>query len=158
MALLAGGLAVTTSGAADGQDVAEQAKLIRHERVLPSGKTRLVEFTNEATGRVEYRASVGLRAEVAVVSHGEDGVHEIEVKPYDPVTEAEMDAMAANLTREVFEERVILPLEMAGEKVPDRVRWMADELYPETAESSAANRAAPSFDAGGPVPQQAGPV
>jgi hypothetical protein len=79
------------------------AALVRSEKSIDHGRSKLVEFRT-ASGERKFYAKVGLRYKVSV-RKTTDGSYEIGVKPYDPVTDQEADAMAKALRPEVIDER-----------------------------------------------------
>lgn len=101
------------------------ASLVKSERPINHGRTKLVEFRDKGGERKAY-AKVGLRDEVSVRKTS-DGSYEVGVRPYDPVDDAEVDRLAAELKADVIGER--------NEPMPAQ---------------AAAGRAAPSFGVGRP--------
>lgn len=109
-----GGLALAVAstlmltGAADTDDRhrppgLDISSLAKSERAINNGKTKLVEF-KDSHGVRKFYAKVGPRDKVSLRKTS-DGSLEIGVKPYDPVTDAEVDEMAAELQAEVLDER-----------------------------------------------------
>ena len=95
----------------------KKEKLTKEERVLTNGKTKVVEFKDDE-GKVKYAATVGVDAEVNVIDTGNDGLYELSVKPADPTTDAEMEAMAAELTPEIIAERQSTPSDLTAAEEP----------------------------------------
>jgi hypothetical protein len=114
----------------------QKEKLTKEEKVLAKGKTKVVKFKDDK-GKVKYAAVVGVDAEVKVIDTGRDGLYELSVIPPDPTTDAEVEAMAAELTPEVIAERQSSPSELiAAEEAA------AEE--PATQPPAGAYRAAPT--------------
>lgn len=76
----------------------EQASLVKRERLVDNGRTKVTEFVNERTGQVEYCSAGDPRSKVAVTKHGENGEREISIRPYEPNTDAGLRRMG-NMTR-----------------------------------------------------------
>ena len=76
----------------------QQASLVKRERLVDKGRTKVTEFVNERTGQVEYCSAGDPRSKVAVTKHGENGEREISIRPYEPNTDAGLRRMG-NMTR-----------------------------------------------------------
>ncbi|MBO9524400.1 MAG: hypothetical protein J7518_22915 [Nocardioidaceae bacterium] len=100
--------ALLFTGAADGDGGQQHhgvdiASLVKSEKAINKGKTKLVEF-KDSHGERKFYAKVGPRDKVSLRKTS-DGSLEIGVKPYDPVTDAEVDKMAAEMQADVLGER-----------------------------------------------------
>jgi hypothetical protein len=118
-----------------------QPVLVRAEKLIDGGITKLVTWTNQATGHVDYAAAVEPTTEVNLVSTGEvDGVYEIELRPDEPLTDAGMDAWEARMTPELFASRT--------KTLPALAAAGADDPSLETpveVPAASVNRAAPAW-------------
>lgn len=79
----------------------QQAALVKRERLIDNGRTKVIEFVNERTGEVEYCSAGDPRSRVAVTRRGENGEHEISVRPYEPTTDAEFERMGKLTRRDI---------------------------------------------------------
>lgn len=150
-ALIAGGLVTTTTAAANpdapGQTVSALANLKHTLKYFDGGKSKREEWTNPA-GKVVFRADVDRRATVKVIEHPEDpGLTELSVKPYDPTSDEEVEAMAAELTTKVLSHRTA-----AMTNLPDQAQ--APATPPGLLKKAGANRPPPRLvgvDAAAPL-------
>lgn len=126
-----------TNTATDTAHTKVKEKLTKEEKVLAKGKTKVVKFKDDK-GKVKYAATVGVDAEVNVVDTGNEGLYELSVEPRDPTTDAEAEAMAAELTAEIIAERTSTPSDLTASE-----EGTSTEPAPE--QSVGANRAAPKL-------------
>lgn len=79
----------------------QQASLVKRERLVDNGRTKVTEFVNERTGQVEYCSAGDPRSKVTVTKHGENGEHEISIRPYEPTTDAGLKRMGKLTRRDI---------------------------------------------------------
>lgn len=95
----------------------QQAVLVKRERLIDNGRTKVIEFVNERTGKVEYCSAGDPRGRVAVTRRGE-GEHEFSVSPYEPTTDAELERMGKLTRRDIRTRQTACPREDGS--VPSR--------------------------------------